>query len=159
MTRFPQLGISDFSRGFHTFGYRWGPDFMVWSVDGVDFHSINTNRNWCEGPQCPYTRNGQPWDKRFHMILNLAVGGNYLEGPFGDDHLRWEHNELVIDSVRVFRDTGTSPPGGSCTPSGSDPWASGNFLGCCSGLRECLNNWNGDGNWYYLCLSPQNCPN
>ena len=53
-------------------------------MDGNQYHSENTDRNWYEGggPN-PYTKNGQPWDQRFHMLLNLAVGGNF----FGNEPL------------------------------------------------------------------------
>jgi beta-glucanase (GH16 family) len=43
-----------------------------------------------------------------------------------------------------------------CTPIPQDPYQTGTKKDCCSGSVQCLNNWNNDGRWYYLCLSA--CP-
>eukprot|EP00928_Gymnodinium_smaydae_P001662 TRINITY_DN1059_c0_g1_i1.p1 TRINITY_DN1059_c0_g1~~TRINITY_DN1059_c0_g1_i1.p1 ORF type:complete len:745 (-),score=67.51 TRINITY_DN1059_c0_g1_i1:147-2294(-) len=43
-------------------------------------------------------------------------------------------------------------PPASCTGIGGDPYATGES--CCSGLQECLKNWDGGSNWYYKCYEP-----
>jgi hypothetical protein len=150
--------IPDFSTGFHDFELKWEPEYMTWSVDGEPFNTIRTNRTWCESPGCPYQNNGEPWNKDFHMLLNLAVGGNYLAGPDEDDHLSWSHDELVIDSVRVYTASGDPlPPLPTCTVGGLDPWLNGPYIPCCEGVSECLDDWGNSGNYYYLCLTEEDC--
>jgi len=96
---------------------------MTWSVDGDDFYTSILDRNWCESPGCPYQNNGEPWNQQFYMLLNLAVGGNYLDGPSADDHISWQHQELVIDSVKVFSVSSTPA---TLLPTTSSPTASSN---------------------------------
>ena len=45
---------------------------------------------------------------------------------------------------------------GVCTPRFDDPWRSGSHVGCCPGTTSTLNNWDGDSNWYYLCIPEPN---
>merc|ERR1712151_525621 len=41
----------------------------------------------------------------------------------------------------------------ACTEEGKDPNSAGQKLQCCTGLRSCLGDWSGHGNWHYLCKS------
>jgi beta-glucanase (GH16 family) len=150
--------IPDFSTAFHTFAIQWEENFITWSVDGTDFYTSISDRNWCESPGCPYKNNGEPWNQRFHMLLNLAVGGNYLAGPDGDDYLQWQHQELVIDSVKVYTESGApEPPLPTCTAGGLDPYLNGPYVPCCQGTSDCLADWGSNGNYHYLCLTAEDC--
>eukprot|EP00928_Gymnodinium_smaydae_P092073 TRINITY_DN75862_c0_g1_i1.p1 TRINITY_DN75862_c0_g1~~TRINITY_DN75862_c0_g1_i1.p1 ORF type:complete len:509 (-),score=42.53 TRINITY_DN75862_c0_g1_i1:146-1519(-) len=42
-----------------------------------------------------------------------------------------------------------------CSKSGVDPFATGAHVACCDGLRQCLADWNHNGNWNFKCY--QNC--
>lgn len=76
--------------GFHLFVLDWRPDRIVWSVDGQRVFRA---------------RGGPPFDQRFHLILNLAVGGRWPEGrnARGID-LSSLPAALLVDWVRVYED-------------------------------------------------------
>lgn len=73
---------------FHVFALEWTPDRMVWLLDGRPYFEADS---------------GPPWDQRFHLILNLAVGGRWPEqsGTGGVDNTVFPA-ELRIDYVRVY---------------------------------------------------------
>ena len=80
----------DFSEGFHTFAVDWQPTEIIWYVDGVErFRSTQ----------------GVP-DEPMFLLVNLAVGGQWPGDPDATTPLP---SELLIDYVRVYRDSCTSP--------------------------------------------------
>lgn len=69
----------DFSAGMHDFAVEWtaDPALMRWLVDGVPYYERALNASFRTSGASPYTQDGQPWDQRFHLILNrgwLLVG-------------------------------------------------------------------------------------
>ncbi|NNE43530.1 MAG: family 16 glycosylhydrolase [Gemmatimonadetes bacterium] len=86
-------GPDNFNDGFHDFALEWDECEMRWYVDGLHYA---TQASW-------YTV-GEPWpapfDERFHILLNLAVGGN-LPGP--PDTSTVFPAEMVVDYVRVYQ--------------------------------------------------------
>lgn len=78
---------------FHTYTLEWNADKAVMSVDGQIF---NTRRNNGSVRQYPYV-------ERFHLLLNIAVGGSALRNGavFG---LGEYPQTLKVDYVRVYRD-------------------------------------------------------
>lgn len=60
----------------------------------------------------PYTEPGQPWDRRFHLILNVAVGGNFFPpGEFGGfttdaewdaAAATWTRPRMEVEHVKVW---------------------------------------------------------
>jgi len=79
------LPVGTFAGGFHTFALEWDSNGMKWSVDGVLYRT---------------ELRGQPFDKRFHMLLNVAVGGNWPGSP---DASTTFPQMMVVDYVRVFQ--------------------------------------------------------
>ncbi|MGA9117877.1 MAG: glycoside hydrolase family 16 protein, partial [Bacteroidota bacterium] len=77
-------GGAKFSSGFHLFSLEWSVDSLKWFVDGVKFH--------VEG-------SGPPFDKRFHLVLNVAVGGVFPGSP---DATTVFPQYMMIDYVRVY---------------------------------------------------------
>eukprot|EP00911_Craspedida_sp_UC1_P001157 UC1_evm1s870 len=97
----------DYSRDFHEYAVDWNRDNMVFSVDGVETWNVNLDRMWHSrksGAPRPYTKPRQPFDQSFYLILNLAVGGNFVQDP--TESTVWSANELVIDHVRVYQRSG-----------------------------------------------------
>lgn len=92
----------DFSQDFHVFTFDWSPMKVQWILDGNVYHEESLERNFWPGF---YNGNGQPFDKAFFLILNLAVGGNFFGSePFiPDDSNFWDKNTLEVDYVRAFR--------------------------------------------------------
>ena len=70
--------VEDFSAGFHDYAVVWTPSTMVWLLDGVTFHTMRLDGMGFGGL---YSAPGQPFDRRFHLVLNLAVGGNFFGSP------------------------------------------------------------------------------
>jgi beta-glucanase (GH16 family) len=84
----------DYSDDFHTFAIEWEKGEIRWYVDDVHYH---TERNWfSQGHSFP-----APFEQRFHLLLNVAVGGNWPGSP---DESTVFPQQMVIDYVRVYRD-------------------------------------------------------
>ncbi|MBI9072132.1 MAG: glycoside hydrolase family 16 protein [Melioribacteraceae bacterium] len=82
-----------FNDDFHVFTLIWEEGKIEWLIDGKLF---STKTEWStEGHEFP-----APFDQRFHMILNLAVGGNWPGYP---DKNTTFPQEFIIDYVRVYQ--------------------------------------------------------
>lgn len=86
------LPSGNFSDDFHTFALEWDETEMRWYVDGVQYR---VHRNWSTfGHDYP-----APFDQRFHLLLNLAVGGDWPGNP---DASTTFPQIMKVDYVRVF---------------------------------------------------------
>jgi len=85
-----------FDEDFHEFAVEWDPGRVVWFVDGRRYHGVNTNRI--------VQLVGGEWvfDHPFFMILNVAVGGNFVGPP--DEGTPFPAT-MLIDYVRVYERT------------------------------------------------------
>lgn len=88
-----KVNIPDCSDAFHVYAIDWNKDKIDFFVDEKLYHSVNRN------PQDDF--HGWPFDKRFHLILNIAVGGNW-GGMQGVDESIWPQ-QMVVDYVRVYQ--------------------------------------------------------
>ncbi len=98
---------SDFSADFHTFGIEWDANQMQWTLDGKVWHKENMNRSFFSGKgNNPYTKNGQPFDQAFYVILNVAIGGNFFNGMGSQvtpaEAKNWAKPTMEVDYVRVY---------------------------------------------------------
>jgi beta-glucanase (GH16 family) len=92
----------DFSREWHTFALEWDEKQMKWFMDSKNTYTVQLNKNFGS----IYKANGQPWDQRFHIIINVAVGGNFFQGypPLTDNDIaKWEKPTMEIDYIRVYQ--------------------------------------------------------
>ena len=88
-----------FNSRFHTFALEWEEGKLRWYVDGELFQSLGTGMWYSTNPgDFP-----APFNKRFHLLINLAVGGNWPGSPDGSTTFP---QDLVIDYVRVYQDGG-----------------------------------------------------
>lgn len=78
-----------FADDYHVFGYEWDVGQQRWYIDDALYFS---------------TTKGQPFDKRFFLILNVAVGGDWPGNPDGTTVFP---NDMYIDYVRVYEKNGT----------------------------------------------------
>jgi len=96
--------------GFHVFGIVWGKGKIVWTVDGKPYATRVASEWSTSGSTDP----AAPFDRPFHLILNLAVGGGLAEGRGlkGVDE-RGYPKIMEIDWVRVWQcgDDGVSDCG------------------------------------------------
>jgi beta-glucanase (GH16 family) len=90
-----------FDEDFHEFALEWEPDSIRWYVDDVLYA---TQTSWFStGGAFP-----APFDVDFHLILNVAVGGNLPDNP---DATTVFPQALVVDYARVYQVN----PGGTST--------------------------------------------
>ena len=63
---------------WHTYGVKWTEGKLEYFIDGKSYHTV-------EGfgqPNAATTPHG-PFDTPFFLRLNMAIGGNYIDGPGG----------------------------------------------------------------------------
>lgn len=90
-----KLPAGTFADNFHVFSIVWEPGKIHWGLDGKLWQ---TQDKWTsEGGAFP-----APFDKRFHLVVNLAVGGNWPGPP--DPKTKFPA-KLLIDYVRVYQRT------------------------------------------------------
>ena len=77
---------------FHVYGLEWSPEQIHFLVDGKVFYKVaNENKTFAEWP----------FDKPFHLLLNLAVGG-FWGGKYGVDESVFPAT-MLVDYVRVYQ--------------------------------------------------------
>ena len=86
-----QLTIPTAITEFHTYSVEWFEDKIDFFIDDLKYFTFNNeNLGWEKWP----------FDKRFHLILNIAVGGNW-GGAQGIDSIIFPA-KMEIDFVRVY---------------------------------------------------------
>jgi beta-glucanase (GH16 family) len=84
-----------FNQDFHIFALEWEEGKLRWYVDGERYQRL-TSGWYSSSAAFP-----APFNKRFHILINLAVGGNWPGSP---DLTTTFPQEMVIDYVRVYED-------------------------------------------------------
>lgn len=95
-----EMRVPDVRDGFHTFGIIWAPGEIAWTYDGAVFARKETGSWWSVNSSDPLA----PFNKPFHLILNLAIGGGLPEerGLGGVDESSFPKT-LEVDWVRVWQ--------------------------------------------------------
>jgi len=88
-----KLTVVDCMDAFHVYSIDWSENKMDFYIDDSVYHSVTRD------PKDDF--NGWPFDQRFHLILNQAVGGNW-GGKEGIDDSIWPQR-MEIDYVRVYQ--------------------------------------------------------
>lgn len=90
---------TDFSENFHVYTVEWDPNQIRWYLDGRLYGTRSSNQ-WfsTSAPNNPRA----PFDHEFHLLLNVAVGGNFPGNPDGTSQFP---QTLEVDYVRVYRRT------------------------------------------------------
>lgn len=97
--------------GFHTFEVMWEPGRMVWSVDGRKF-AEKTEDDWYTDADASVEA---PFDKPFHLILNLAIGGGLPEERgLGGVSEEGFPKRMEVDWVRVWKCAPEATGPGGC---------------------------------------------
>jgi len=91
-----ETGDTAFHQAFHTFALEWEEGELRWYVDGELFQSLGTGMWYSSVAPFP-----APFNRRFHLLINLAVGGNWPGSPDGSTSFP---QDLVVDYVRVYQD-------------------------------------------------------
>jgi len=83
--------INDCSDNFHIYAVEWNKDSVKVSADGnIYFRFANEKAGY----------DAWPFDNKMHLLLNIAVGGNW-GGQKGVDTTIWPQR-MEIDYVRVY---------------------------------------------------------
>ena len=90
----------DSATNFHTYSLDWTTNAILFSVDG---HVYENQSNWTSSAgSYPF-----PFNQPFFIIMNLAIGGNYLGNPT-TSAINAGSNfpaELRVDYVRIYQAT------------------------------------------------------
>lgn len=82
----------DLSKAFHVYAIEWTVDSISFYIDKVLYHIFKNEHTGSEA---------WPFDKEFHLLLNIAVGGNW-GGKFGVDDKIFPQ-KMEVDYVRVYQ--------------------------------------------------------
>lgn len=84
--------LDDVFNTFHVYALEWNADSMSIFVDGNKYFTfVNEKDGWEKWP----------FDKDFHFVLNVAVGGDW-GGAKGVDESIWPQ-QMEIDYIRVYK--------------------------------------------------------
>ena len=89
ITKSFKLKNDRFDTGFHIFGIEWGIDYINFYVDDVLYNQItpaDVTGDWV-------------FNHPFYIILNVAVGGNYVGSPNSETVFP---QTMLVDYVRVY---------------------------------------------------------
>jgi beta-glucanase (GH16 family) len=85
--------IADADKSFHRYALEWEENALRFYVDDRLYQTVKRN------PREDYK--GWPFDQPFHIIMNLAVGGNW-GGANGVDDSIWPQ-KMLIEYVRIYQ--------------------------------------------------------
>jgi beta-glucanase (GH16 family) len=88
------LPTGDFSDDFHVFSIIWDKNLIRWYIDGMQYFTIKPE------DLKPHI---YPFNAKFHVLLNLAIGGNWPGNP--DDTTVFPQ-KMLVDYVRVYKKPG-----------------------------------------------------
>jgi beta-glucanase (GH16 family) len=84
---------NSFSDDFHLFAMEWEEGIIKWFVDDSLYQ---TQTSWYSGN----AKFPAPFDQRFHLLINVAVGGNW---PGPADGTTLFPQKLEVDYIRVYQ--------------------------------------------------------
>ena len=84
--------VKGLSEGFHVYTCEWTPEAVTILVDGSAYFTFKK--------EATYQWSEWPFDKPFHLILNVAVGGNWGGQKGVDDSIFPQ--KMEVDYVRVY---------------------------------------------------------
>ncbi len=95
------IEANGYSDDFHTYRVDWDPGKITWYVDDEE---VYTTGDWHTGTdddnQITYPA---PFDQNFYVILNLAVGGNWVGYPGDAEKQEMNDKNFEIDYVKVWQ--------------------------------------------------------
>lgn len=86
------IEVKDCSEQFHEYSVEWNKDSVKVAVDGNVYFRFGNEHSGYEA---------WPFDNKMHLLLNIAVGGNW-GGQKGVDDAIWPQR-MEIDYVRVYQ--------------------------------------------------------
>jgi beta-glucanase (GH16 family) len=92
-----KIKVESARSGFNTYAVEWTPEEIRWYVNDRQYFKFSNER--LSNSAADYKQ--WPFDKPFHLLLNLAVGGNW-GGAEGIDDSIWPQS-MEIDYIRVYQ--------------------------------------------------------
>ena len=93
------LDQGDFTEEFHNFALLWEPGLLRWYVDGIQFYQVS---QWYSAGEDGIRKDfPAPFNHDMYVILNLAVGGNWVGYP--DETTDFDNAVFAVDYVRVYQ--------------------------------------------------------
>lgn len=135
--RTKSIRVSDPTTNWHVYALEWHEDRIDFFVDNQKYHTVYNDRSG---------NDSWPFNKKFHIILNLAVGGNW-GGLEGVDPNIWPRT-LQVDYVRVYQKSKKPqvPIGQTITLKGNN----GRYLSGENGIHSMICNRYTAQNWEYF---------
>lgn len=96
-----------FWKEFYDYALEWEEGEMRWYVNDQLYQTLGEGDWRTSGEPFP-----APFDQRFHLLINLAVGGNWPGSPNAETEFP---QELVVDYVRIYEDVSTGVVSGTST--------------------------------------------
>jgi len=87
------IWVNKASEEFHIYSINWQEKSIEFFVDGVKYFTFTKNSN---------SYKEWPFDQDFHLLLNIAIGGNW-GGVEGVDNSIFPQ-EMLVDYVRVYKE-------------------------------------------------------
>lgn len=84
----PEINLTE---EFNVYALEWTEEEMIWYFNDTEFQRVKIE---------DIDADFNPFSTRFYIILNLAVGGNFLENP--DESTPFPES-LIVDYVRVYQ--------------------------------------------------------
>lgn len=94
------LTKGNFSDEFHVFAVEWDPGEMRFYVDDKMYYKVS---DWfTKKPGMDKEPFPAPFDQKFYLILNVAVGGSWPGNP--DSSTKFDESaQMVVDYVKVYQ--------------------------------------------------------
>ena len=124
-TPFALPGEFNPANDYHTYAVEWEEGEIRWYMDDIHY-ATQTSADWYsqytnERGEKPHNPGHAPFDQRFHLIFNLAVGGSWAsdtnEKGINSDIFP---QRLSIDYVRVYQCSKDPETGKGCASIGKD---------------------------------------
>src|SRR5258706_3300128 len=87
------IPVTDCSENYHIYGIEWNADSLKISVDYTVYFTFKNEHS---------SYDAWPFDNKMHLLLNVAVGGDW-GGQKGVDEKIWPQ-KMEIDYVRVYQE-------------------------------------------------------
>ncbi|MEE3468107.1 MAG: family 16 glycosylhydrolase [Eubacterium sp.] len=142
-----QLPDGDFAHEYHTFAIEWEPGVIKWFMDDQQYYETSDWFTAVDGEEeKPYPA---PFNQPFHVILNVAIGGDWPGNP-DETTIFDERAAMYVDYVRMFQkdsyDENVQKP--VKVSKFKEPDTSGNFI--TNGDFKEDENLNDDESWKFL---------
>ncbi len=85
------ISLSTLSKAFHLYAIEWTANSIIFLIDNVKYHEFKNEHTGSAA---------WPFDKQFHLLLNVAVGGHWGAKLGIDDTIFPQ--KMILDYVRVY---------------------------------------------------------